>query len=105
MRKMFSPYLSRIPGTAPRSSLIPFKDLGLAELMASIKHNSKIKYDLTGYLRLLVYGRILDPASKLATVEKTMTIIPRLCRTTRISTMSTTLWMSFMKTDGRSCSA
>ena len=47
-----------------------FKDLGLAELMASIKHNSKIKYDLTGYLRLLVYGRILDPASKLATVRE-----------------------------------
>lgn len=46
-----------------------FKDLGLAELMASIKHNSKIKYDLTGYLRLLVYGRILDPASKLATAR------------------------------------
>ena len=38
--------------------------------MASIKHDSKIKYDLTGYLKLLVYGRILDPASKLATVRE-----------------------------------
>ena len=47
-----------------------FKDLGLAELMASIKHHSKIQYDLIGYLRLLVYGRILDPASKLATVRE-----------------------------------
>ena len=47
-----------------------FKDLGLSELMASIKHSSKIKYDLAGYLRLLVYGRILDPASKLATVRE-----------------------------------
>ena len=47
-----------------------FRELGLAELFASIKHNSKIKYDLTNYVRLLVYGRILAPASKLATVEE-----------------------------------
>ena len=47
-----------------------FKDLGLAGLMASIKHDSRIKYDLAGYLKLLVYGRILDPASKLATVHE-----------------------------------
>lgn len=46
-----------------------FGDLGLARLMASIKHRSQIQYDLVGYLRLLVYGRILDPASKLATVR------------------------------------
>lgn len=45
-----------------------FKSLGLSELMAAIKHNSKIKYDLTNYVRLLVYGRILEPASKLATI-------------------------------------
>lgn len=47
-----------------------FRDLGLAGLMASIKHRSQIQYDLVGYLRLLVYGRILDPASKLATVRE-----------------------------------
>ena len=47
-----------------------FKGLGLAELMASIKHNSKIKYDLVNYVRLLIYGRILEPASKLATVHE-----------------------------------
>lgn len=47
-----------------------FKSLGLSELMASIKHNSKIKYDLTDYVRLLVYGRILEPASKLATIRE-----------------------------------
>lgn len=47
-----------------------FKALGLSELFASIKHNSKIKYDLTDYVRLLVYGRILEPASKLATVRE-----------------------------------
>lgn len=44
-----------------------FRDLGLAGLFASVKHNSKIQYDLTNYVRLLVYGRILAPASKLAT--------------------------------------
>lgn len=47
-----------------------FKSLGLSELMAAIKHNSKIKYDLTNYVRLLVYGRILEPASKLATIHE-----------------------------------
>lgn len=47
-----------------------FKGLGLSELMASIKHGSKIKYDLVDYVRLLVYGRILEPASKLATVRE-----------------------------------
>lgn len=47
-----------------------FKSLGLASLFASIKHNSKIQYDLTNYVRLLIYGRILEPASKLATVEE-----------------------------------
>lgn len=47
-----------------------FKSLGLSELMASIKHDSKIQYDLADYVRLLVYGRILQPASKLATVQE-----------------------------------
>lgn len=50
-----------------------FKSLGLAELMASIKHNSKINYDLVDYVRLLIYGRILEPASKLATVHENET--------------------------------
>ncbi len=45
-----------------------FAALGLDELFASVKFASKIKYDLVGIVRLLVYGRLLDPASKLATV-------------------------------------
>ena len=45
-----------------------FAALGLDELFASVKFASKIKYDLAGIVRLLVYGRLLDPASKLATV-------------------------------------
>lgn len=47
-----------------------FQDLGLAALFATIKHTSKIQYDLTGYVRLLLFGRILDPASKFATVKE-----------------------------------
>ena len=45
-----------------------FSALGLDQLFASVKHTSKIKYDLQGLVRLLVYGRILEPASKCATM-------------------------------------
>ena len=44
-----------------------FSALGLDQLFASVKHDSKIRYDLQGLVRLLVYGRILEPASKCAT--------------------------------------
>jgi transposase len=47
-----------------------FAALGLDQLFASIKHTSRIKYDLQGIVRLLTYGRILEPASKLATMEQ-----------------------------------
>lgn len=47
-----------------------FNALGLDELFASVKHESKIRYDLTGIVRLLTYGRLLDPASKSATMEQ-----------------------------------
>jgi len=47
-----------------------FNALGLDELFASVKFSSKIQYDLTGIVRLLAYGRILDPASKSATMEQ-----------------------------------
>ncbi|MCQ2392532.1 MAG: hypothetical protein MJ240_14045, partial [Kiritimatiellae bacterium] len=45
-----------------------FNALGLDELLASVKFSSKIGYDLTGIVRLLTYGRLLDPASKSATM-------------------------------------
>ena len=45
-----------------------FSALGLDQLFASVKHDSKIRYDLQGLVRLLVYGRILEPASKWATM-------------------------------------
>ena len=47
-----------------------FNALGLGALLASVKHESKIRYDLAGIVRLLVYGRILDPASKCATMSQ-----------------------------------
>ncbi len=47
-----------------------FAALGLDELFASIKHSSKIQYDLQGIVRLLTYGRILEPASKMATMRQ-----------------------------------
>ena len=39
-----------------------FSALGLDRLFASVKHASRIGYDLQGIVRLLVYGRILEPA-------------------------------------------
>jgi len=45
-----------------------FSMLGLDALFATIKHNSKIQYDLQGIMRLLVYGRILEPTSKMSTM-------------------------------------
>ena len=47
-----------------------FSAMGLDELFANIKYNSKIQYDLQGIVRLLIYGRILDPASKIATMRQ-----------------------------------
>ena len=47
-----------------------FSALGLGQLLASVKHASKIRYDLQGIVRLLVYGRILEPASKCATMDQ-----------------------------------
>lgn len=45
-----------------------FRALGLDELFASVKCASRIKYDLTGIVRLLTYGRIIDPDSKWSTM-------------------------------------
>ena len=47
-----------------------FTALGLDELFASIKHSSRIQYDLQGIVRLLTYGRLLEPASKMATMRQ-----------------------------------
>ena len=46
------------------------KELGLIDLFAHYKSIYKIEFDLVGFLRLLVYGRILNPASKIATTKQ-----------------------------------
>lgn len=47
-----------------------FSALGLNELLTTIKHGRKIKFDLQGITRLLTYGRLLEPASKIATMQQ-----------------------------------
>lgn len=46
------------------------EELEIVQVFSSYKSFSKIKFDLLGYLRLMVYGRILNPASKIATVRQ-----------------------------------
>ena len=46
------------------------KELGLIDLFTHYKAQYKIEYDLTGFIRLLIYGRLLNPASKIATITQ-----------------------------------
>lgn len=46
------------------------EELEVIRVLQSYKGFSKIKFDLLGFFRLLVYGRILDPASKIATLSQ-----------------------------------
>ena len=47
-----------------------YNNLGIDILLNRIKSDSKIKYDLNGIVKLLVFGRILDPQSKKKTFEE-----------------------------------
>lgn len=47
-----------------------FDELGLEDFFRSYKGFSKIQYDVLNFTRLLVYGRILNPDSKIATLEQ-----------------------------------
>ena len=44
--------------------------MGLIDLFTQYKAQYKIEFDLVGFIRLLVYGRLLNPASKIATVSQ-----------------------------------
>lgn len=55
-----------------------FTEIGLSALFATLKHDSKIEYDLQGLVRLLVFGRILQPASKMATASQNEDYLPAL---------------------------
>lgn len=46
------------------------EELGLNTFFASYKGFTKIEYDLYGFAKLLIFGRLLDPASKSATVRQ-----------------------------------
>lgn len=46
------------------------EELEVLQVISSYKGFSKIKFDLLGYFRLMIYGRILNPASKIATVRQ-----------------------------------
>lgn len=47
-----------------------FQEIGLTNFFTAYKGFTKIEYDLLGFARLLVFGRILNPASKFATVSQ-----------------------------------
>ena len=46
------------------------EELGLNFFFASYKGFSKLEYDVYGFARLLIFGRLLNPASKCATVRQ-----------------------------------
>ncbi len=46
------------------------EELGLMNLFASYKGFTKIKYDVYGFAKLLIFGRLLNPASKFSTIKQ-----------------------------------
>lgn len=46
------------------------EELGLITFYSKTKARTNIEFDLVGFFRLLVYGRILNPASKIETVRQ-----------------------------------
>ncbi|MDD4157371.1 MAG: IS1634 family transposase [Candidatus Cloacimonetes bacterium] len=46
------------------------EELGLISLVSSYKAQTKIEFDIAGFFRLLIYGRILKPQSKIATARQ-----------------------------------
>ena len=46
------------------------EELGLRNFFASYKGFTKIEYDVYGFAKLLIFGRLLNPASKIATVRQ-----------------------------------
>ena len=46
------------------------EELGLRNFFASYKGFTKIEYDVYGFSKLLIFGRLLNPASKCATVRQ-----------------------------------
>ncbi len=59
-----------------------FVQLGLDKLCATLKHSLGLSYDLTGFIRLLIFGRILQPASKWKTAQQNAQYFAPLADTT-----------------------
>ena len=46
------------------------EEIGLTAFVNRYKALTNYQFDLAGFVRLLIYGRILNPASKIATVKQ-----------------------------------
>ena len=46
------------------------EELGISTFFSSYKGFSKLEYDVYGFAKLLIFGRLLNPASKSATVRQ-----------------------------------
>lgn len=46
------------------------EELGINTFFSSYKNLTKIKYDVYGFAKLLIFGRLLNPASKRATIQQ-----------------------------------
>ena len=46
------------------------EEIGIDRLFATMKKERKIKYDVYGFFKMLVMGRIMEPASKIETVRQ-----------------------------------
>ena len=46
------------------------EELGLMNLFSAYKGFTKIEYDVYGFAKLLIFGRVLNPASKMATIRQ-----------------------------------
>ncbi len=46
------------------------EEIGLRDLFASYKGFTKIKYDVYGFAKLLIFGRLLNPTSKCSTIKQ-----------------------------------
>lgn len=46
------------------------EEIGLRNLFSSYKGSTKIQYDVYGFAKLLIFGRLLNPASKSSTISQ-----------------------------------
>ena len=57
-----------------------FKQLGLTHYFSRYKSDKKLNYDLLGVIKLLTYGRILNPESKIATFSQKDDYYGEICK-------------------------